>query len=79
MTTPADRAPIPYRPEGQVIFETPRLIGRHLVESDADDMFAVYGDAGAMRWVGDGEPLDRDRCCAGSTSRTATTSRVATE
>jgi hypothetical protein len=25
-------------------------------------MFAVYGDAGAMRWVGDGRPLDRDRC-----------------
>jgi len=62
MTTPADRAPIPYRPAGQVIFETPRLIGRHLVASDANDMFAVYGDAGAMRWVGDGEPLDRDRC-----------------
>ena len=62
MTMPADRASIPYRPEGQVIFETPRLIGRHLVASDADDMLAVYGDAGAMRWVGDGEPLDRDRC-----------------
>ena len=62
MTTRADLAALPCRPEGQVIFETPRLIGRHLVASDADAMFAVYGDAGAMRWVGDGEPLDRDRC-----------------
>ncbi len=45
-----------------MIFETPRLIGRHLVASDPDAMHAVYGDAGAMRWVGDGEPLERDRC-----------------
>ena len=25
-------------------------------------MVAVYGDADAMRWVGDGKPLDRDAC-----------------
>jgi hypothetical protein len=25
-------------------------------------MHAVYGDASAMRWVGDGEPLERERC-----------------
>lgn len=25
-------------------------------------MHAVYGDAGAMRWVDDGQPLDREGC-----------------
>ena len=62
MTAPELRSPPSHRPDGRVIFETPRLIARHLVEADADAMFAVYGDAGAMRWVGDGEPLERERC-----------------
>ena len=62
MTSPVDDLPTPYRPDGRVIFETPRLIGRHLVASDLDAMHAVYGDAGAMRWVGDGQPLERERC-----------------
>ena len=62
MTTAATGEPLTYRPDGRVIFETARLIGRHLVAADADDMFAVYGDAGAMRWVGDGNPLERERC-----------------
>ena len=62
MTTPEPHAPLPYRPDGRVIFETPRLIGRHLIAADVDAMFAVYGDAGAMRWVGDGSPLERERC-----------------
>ncbi|MBD7924041.1 GNAT family N-acetyltransferase [Xanthomonas bonasiae] len=44
------------------IFKTARLIGRHLRPSDVDGLFAVYGDAEAMRWVGDGEPLDRAQC-----------------
>jgi RimJ/RimL family protein N-acetyltransferase len=62
MTTAGAPAAVPYQPDGRVIFETPRLIGRHLVADDADAMFAVYGDAGAMRWVGDGNPLERERC-----------------
>ena len=46
----------------QELFRTARLIGRHLRESDVDALFAVYGDAEAMRWVGDGEPLTRAQC-----------------
>jgi RimJ/RimL family protein N-acetyltransferase len=45
-----------------LIFETPRLVARHLEPADADAMHDVYGDAAAMRWVGDGEPLDRAGC-----------------
>jgi ribosomal-protein-alanine N-acetyltransferase len=44
------------------LFETPRLRVRRLGPADADAMHAVYGDAEAMRWVGDGEPLDRAGC-----------------
>ena len=62
MTLPNESDPTPYQADGRVIFETPRLIGRHLVASDLDAMHAVYGDASAMRWVGDGEPLERERC-----------------
>lgn len=46
----------------QELFGTARLIGRHLRRSDVDALFAVYGDAEAMRWVGDDEPLDRAQC-----------------
>ncbi|MBB4125761.1 RimJ/RimL family protein N-acetyltransferase [Xanthomonas translucens] len=46
----------------QELFRTARLIGRHLRLSDVDALFAVYGDAGAMRWVGDGEPLTHAQC-----------------
>ena len=62
MIVPEPLPAVPYQPDGRVIFETPRLIARHLVAADADAMFAVYGDAGAMRWVGDGKPLERERC-----------------
>jgi ribosomal-protein-alanine N-acetyltransferase len=44
------------------LFETPRLRVRRLGPADVDAMHAVYGDAEAMRWVGDGEPLDRAGC-----------------
>lgn len=44
------------------LFETPRLFARRLVGADAGMMHAVYGDAGNMRWVGDGRPLDRSQC-----------------
>ncbi|WP_369980192.1 GNAT family N-acetyltransferase [Xanthomonas bundabergensis] len=46
----------------QELFRTARLIGRHLRLSDVAALFAVYGDAEAMRWVGDGEPLTRAQC-----------------
>jgi len=44
------------------IFTTQRLTGRHLRETDVDALVEVYGDADAMRWVGDGEPLTREQC-----------------
>ena len=46
----------------RVIFETPRLLGRLITPEDVDELLAVYGDADAMRWVGDGRPLDRAQC-----------------
>lgn len=45
-----------------ILFQTERLQGRLLTESDADAMYAVYGDADAMRWVGDGQPLVYEDC-----------------
>ena len=45
-----------------LLFETSRLIARPLTASDIDDLFEVYGDADAMRFVGDGEPLNREGC-----------------
>src|SRR5258705_12851917 len=45
-----------------LLFTTPRLRIRRLGPADVDSMFAIYGDAQAMRWVGDGEPLSRERC-----------------
>lgn len=46
----------------QTIYETERLLVRHLNETDVDAMHAVYGDAMAMQWVDDGRLLDRDGC-----------------
>jgi len=43
-------------------FETERLRVRALTIADVDALELVYGDAEAMRFVGDGEPLDRDGC-----------------
>jgi RimJ/RimL family protein N-acetyltransferase len=45
-----------------VVFATERLIGRHLEPGDLAALVAVYGDPDAMRWVGNGEPLDRAGC-----------------
>lgn len=44
------------------LFTTPRLRVRRLDAGDVDDLLAVYGDRDSMRWVGDGEPLDRPEC-----------------
>jgi RimJ/RimL family protein N-acetyltransferase len=46
----------------RIIFETPRLLVRHVSVEDLDEMLSVYGDADAMRWVGDGLPLNRAQC-----------------
>ena len=45
-----------------VIFETERLIGRHVALADDQALLAVYGNARAMRHVGDGQPLDLAAC-----------------
>jgi ribosomal-protein-alanine N-acetyltransferase len=46
----------------QPIFRTPRLYARHITASDVDAMLAVYGDPAVVRYVADGQPLDRARC-----------------
>jgi RimJ/RimL family protein N-acetyltransferase len=44
------------------IYQTERLLVRHITDGDVDAMHAVYGDAVAMQWVDDGQPLDRQGC-----------------
>ncbi len=48
--------------ESVLEFRTPRLLVRRWRDSDLDALLAVYGDADAMRWVGDGRPITRDEC-----------------
>jgi RimJ/RimL family protein N-acetyltransferase len=45
-----------------IVFVTPRLVGRRIDTADLDALAAVYGDAEAMRWVGGGRPLSRAEC-----------------
>ncbi len=45
-----------------VVFETRRLLCRRIVPADALAMLRVYGDTEAMRWVGDGNVLNRAQC-----------------
>lgn len=44
------------------MYSTARLLVRRTEATDVDAMHAVYGDADAMRWVGDGVPLAREQC-----------------
>ena len=44
------------------VFETERLRVRHWRDDDLAPLMAVYGDAEAMRWVGDGEPITASGC-----------------
>jgi len=44
----------------KIIFETQRLIGRHIESDDLDEMLVVYGDLDAMKWVDDGTTLTRE-------------------
>ena len=41
---------------------TARLVARRWRTSDLDALLAVYGDADAMRWVGEGRPITRPEC-----------------
>jgi RimJ/RimL family protein N-acetyltransferase len=43
-------------------FETERLLVRRWRDSDVPALLAVYGDADAMRWVGDGRALTQSEC-----------------
>lgn len=44
----------------KMIIESNRLIIRHLVPEDFDDLFAICGDADTMRFMGDGRPLSSE-------------------
>lgn len=44
------------------VFTTDRLCVRRWRDADLPALLAVYGDAEAMRWVGDGKPLTREAC-----------------
>lgn len=44
----------------EIVFKTERLLVRRWRDSDLPDVLAVYGDADAMRWVGDGKPLSQE-------------------
>ncbi|RKP52539.1 GNAT family N-acetyltransferase [Trinickia fusca] len=44
------------------LFHTPRLRIRRLSAYDLDALLDVYGDADAMRWVGDGAALTEADC-----------------
>ena len=41
----------------RLVFRTERLTARRWRDSDLEPLLAVYGDADAIRWVGDGTPL----------------------
>ena len=44
------------------VFATDRLRIRRLEPGDVAALHAVYADAVAMRWVGDGQPLTLEQC-----------------
>jgi RimJ/RimL family protein N-acetyltransferase len=46
----------------QFVFATPRLVARRWTGAEVEDLFAVYGDAVAVRWVGDGRPITLPEC-----------------
>lgn len=45
-----------------IVFRTRRLVVRRWCDADVPALAAVYGDADAMRWVGDGEPITAAAC-----------------
>ena len=42
-------------------FQTERLLVRRLRETDQLTLLAVYGDAEAMQWVGDGRAITQEK------------------
>lgn len=49
-------------PAGDELFRTARLSVRTMVGEHVDDLLRVYGDADAMRWVDDGQPIELAEC-----------------
>ena len=45
-----------------IIFESERLRCRRWQPTDLATLLLVYGDAEAMRWVGDGAPISQAEC-----------------
>lgn len=43
-----------------IVLETERLVLRPPIEDDLDAIAALYSDADVMRYIGSGEPIDRD-------------------
>lgn len=63
MTRPKDAAPPALggtASDAPTVFLSPRLRCRHWVTGDRAALLAVYGDADAMRWVGDGSALSEE-------------------
>lgn len=56
--------PRPMNPDLTPLFETTRLRCRRWISADRERLFAVYADAEAMRWVGDGKPITPAECDA---------------
>jgi RimJ/RimL family protein N-acetyltransferase len=46
----------------EIVFNTERLVVRRWRDSDLPVLLAVYGDAEAVRWVDDGEPITQEEC-----------------
>lgn len=46
----------------QEVFESDRLLCRHLLLEDLPALYEVYSDPLAMRWVGDGLPITEAQC-----------------
>ena len=44
------------------LFETQRLLIRHLEMTDVDAMFRIFSLPEVTKWMGDGEPLSQELC-----------------
>ncbi|AXE35226.1 GNAT family N-acetyltransferase [Chromobacterium phragmitis] len=49
-------------PQSDILFQTERVLVRRWRDVDVDALLAAYGDAAAMRWVGEGQALAREDC-----------------
>lgn len=48
--------------DSDLVLRTERLVIRRWRDSDLESLLRVYGDAEAMRWVGDGVAITREQC-----------------